>query len=413
VEPRFAGTKRPLLGRDEPKTDVLRLVSNWLSDERHGRWLMVLDNVDDMGTFFPPPLQGQQQRHNVLVSLAAYLPHSSNGSMLITSRNKEAAARLVGGHNRIKDVPVMEEGQGLQLLRNKLLDDKQDRAGNGDIAELVHALDRVPLAITQAAAYINRQARLSIADYLKEFRASDQKRESLLHHDAGDLQRDESASNSVVMTWQMSFEQIRRERPSAADLLSLMSFFNPQGIPEGVLRRHDKVKDSFNEDFNTLHAYTLFTIAEDNQTCEMHALVQFCTQVWLSSFGDKERWGSQFVELMAKEFPSGEFENWATCEQLLPLIEALLYAELSIEETTKAQVHVLRNAAEYLWRKGQYDMAQVVAEKVTEWREKDLGKQHPDGLICRKNLLLLQQEYKDARLGKTLKDKLWLFFTRA
>jgi len=36
----------------------------------------------------------------------------------------------------------------------------------------------------------------------------------------------------------MSFEQIREERRSAADLLSLMSFFNPQGIPESVLRNY-------------------------------------------------------------------------------------------------------------------------------------------------------------------------------
>jgi hypothetical protein len=30
-----------------------------------------------------------------------------------------------------------------------------------------------------------------------------------------------------VTTWQMSFEQIQQERQSAAELLSLMSFFNP------------------------------------------------------------------------------------------------------------------------------------------------------------------------------------------
>lgn len=53
--------------------------------------------------------------------------------------------------------------------------------------------------------------------------------------DAGDLRRDESASNSVVATWQMSFEHIREERPSAANLLLSISVFNPQGIPESVL----------------------------------------------------------------------------------------------------------------------------------------------------------------------------------
>jgi hypothetical protein len=38
----------------------------------------------------------------------------------------------------------------------------------------------------------------------------------------------------------MSIEQIQQERRSAAELLSLMSFFNPQGIPESTLRSYSK-----------------------------------------------------------------------------------------------------------------------------------------------------------------------------
>src|SRR5438477_76760 len=53
-------------------------------------------------------------------SLAAYLPQSRSGSILITSRNKDAATRLAGGFNNIKEVRVMNESQSLQLLRNKL-----------------------------------------------------------------------------------------------------------------------------------------------------------------------------------------------------------------------------------------------------------------------------------------------------
>jgi hypothetical protein len=96
----------------------------------------------------------------------------------------------------------------------------------------------------------------------------------------------------VVTTWQISFEQIRQERPLAAELLSLMSFFNSQGIPESVLRRHSReaargagledIKDAdsaFNEDLDTLQAYSLVSITADSDACEMHALVQFCTRV--------------------------------------------------------------------------------------------------------------------------------------
>jgi hypothetical protein len=63
----------------------------------------------------------------------------------------------------------------------------------------------------------------------------------------------------------MSFEYIREKRRSAADLLSLMSFFNPQGIQESILRRYsnvakqgneDKADDVFNGDLDTLQAYS-------------------------------------------------------------------------------------------------------------------------------------------------------------
>jgi hypothetical protein len=110
---------------------------------------------------------------------------------------------------------------------------------------------------------------------------------------AGDLRRDESASNSVVITWQMSFEQIRKKRPSAADLLSLMSFFNPQGIPETVLcvrlsestalggssiddDDDDDGGGGFHDDLDMLLGYLFVKVTADSEVCEMHQLVQRC-----------------------------------------------------------------------------------------------------------------------------------------
>lgn len=180
----------------------------------------------------------------------------------------------------------MNESQGLQLLRNKLLDTVTKEEG----VELLHALDYIPLAITQAAAYINQRTRMTILGYLNKIRANDKTRGNLLNWDLGDLRRDESASNSVVITWQMLFNRIRQERSSAADLLSLMSFFNPQGILELILRRYSKtaarlasedIADSISAD--TLRAYSLVTVTAKTDICE----------------------------------------NWTRCQQLLPHVELL------------------------------------------------------------------------------------------
>ncbi|KAJ4312335.1 hypothetical protein N0V94_007489 [Neodidymelliopsis sp. IMI 364377] len=273
--------------------------------------------------------------------LATYLSQSRNGAILITSRSKDAAARLAGGYNRIREVFAMNESEGLQLLRNKLKDPPPKEAA----VELLHALEYIPLAITQAAAYVNRRTRMTVARCLDEFRGDNKKRERLLKWNACELRRDNCAPNSVLTTWQMSFEQILQERPSAAELLSLMSFFNPKGIPESALRRYsreaagaanpeDEEEDAdsrFDEDLDTLQAYSLVSITADNDACEMRPLVQCCTRVWLSSFGDTEQWEHKFVALMAQELPNGEYGNWAKFQQLLPHVEPLFDAKPAAE----------------------------------------------------------------------------------
>jgi hypothetical protein len=344
-----------LPGRNDPKANVLRLVSDWLCNETNGQWMMVVDNVDDVQMFFPSrERQGDEAHVSLQTPLAIYLPQSRNGSILITSRSKDAAVRLAGGYHKITEVLAMDESEGLQLLWNKL----QDLPSEESAVDLLHALDCIPLAITQAAAYINQRAHMTTASYLDEFQRNNKKREHLLNWDAGELRRDRSASNSIVTTWQMSFERIRQERPSAADLLSLMSFFNPQGIPQSTLRRHSRTAagiaetwaegeadSAFDEDLDTLLAYSLVAVTANSNECEMHALVQFCVQAWLSSYNDAEQWEQRFITLMAQELPTGNYENWETCQQLLPHIEKLYNTQPAADDALKAWTQVLTNAA--------------------------------------------------------------------
>ncbi|KAH7092332.1 kinesin light chain 1 [Paraphoma chrysanthemicola] len=390
-----------LPGRDS-QANVLRLVGDWLRDEANGRWVMVLDNVDDAKTFFPPRKRQRDEADNgAQTPLAMYLPQSRNGTILVTSRNKDVAARLVGGYNKIKEVLAMDEGEGLQLLHNKLCDPPIEESA----VELLRALDCIPLAISQAAAYINQRARMSVTSYLDEFRRSSNKRESLLNQDMGDLRRDESAFNSVVTTWQISFEQIRRERRSAAELLSLMSCFNPQGIPESTLRRYsrdaaytaaaedkkddERIDSAFDEDLNMLHTYSLVSMTADNSTCNMHALVRFCTQVWLSSSSDAEQWKQKFVILMAQEFPVGDFENWANAVSVLA----------GQDQQTLNTVEVL---GWILLERGKYEEAERLQRRALVGRERQLGQSHHKTLDSVDNLAVTLDHLREFGEAETL-----------
>ncbi|KAJ4211931.1 hypothetical protein NW759_012218 [Fusarium solani] len=246
---------------------------------------MVLDNVDDVNLFHPSTnargnkAANQPTDENTVAKsdqrpLAAYLPKCRRGTILVTSRSMDAAEKLTGGQKAIYRISTMDDAQGLHLFRNKLNGDFDRDAA----ADLLGALDCIPLAITQAAAYINRRApRASVKTYLDAFRESDKKKGSLLNRDAGDLRRDETVSNSVVTTWQVTFEQIRRERPSAAKLLSFMSFFNPQGIPEFVLHDYDTdlmdnvdrdaESDDFEDDLDVLRGYSLVSVTAAQDVC--------------------------------------------------------------------------------------------------------------------------------------------------
>jgi tetratricopeptide (TPR) repeat protein len=411
-----------LPGLDNPKTDVLRLVSNWLCDEANGQWIMILDNADDIEVFYPK--QGRfkvGQLSNSTTSPIDYLPQSRNGSILITSRSKDAAARLAGGYQQIKEVDRLSEAQALQLLQNKL----QDTLGSGDPSDLLRALDHLPLAITQAAAYINRHApQVTINSYLDEFRKSDQNKENLLTQDTGDIRRDRSASNAVVTTWQMTFKSIQKERRSAAKLLWLMSFFNPQGIPEFVLQSYirslrakvrdlksvftalhygkdeseDRAQKELHADLSILKGYSLIYPTAQRGTWKMHPLVQLCARAWLASSKDLNEWRLKFLALMRRELDPENLERWEDYKELLPHIEGFYHSDPTGKSLEK-WLHLLEEVGKLLVNKGKYDEAGTLYQRQLERREKELGVRHLDTLTSVNslgNVLFSQGKYKEA-----------------
>ncbi|RYC81053.1 hypothetical protein BFJ63_vAg16064 [Fusarium oxysporum f. sp. narcissi] len=135
---------------------------------------------------------------------------------------------------------------------------------------------------------------------------SEKRRDSLLRSDKGDLGQQDGVSNSVVVMWQVTLEQIRREQPRAANLLSLVSQFQAQNIPEIMIHSYDTTADEqndvdgigtgsesdgesertgFDSDMDMLRGYSLVNISTVG-LCEMHSLVQFCTRSCISEFGD-------------------------------------------------------------------------------------------------------------------------------
>ncbi|MCJ1278041.1 hypothetical protein MMC21_005855 [Puttea exsequens] len=388
-----------IAGWNDPKADIFKLMYDWLRGYE-GTWLMVLDNVDsaDFLVNAQGPIQSQSSDSGcrTLRPLRDYLPQSQNGSILITTRSRESALKL-SERNDLIPVDPMDPSNAVKLLEKKL--ESTGQRNDKDYIELAAALEFMPLAIVQAAAYISQG----------------ESRCSVQHHEGGQLRRDGEAKNSIIITWQISFNHIHQTRPSAADLLSLMSFFDRQGIPESLIRdraqaengrgsreercsgdgegngnEDDSVSDSdsisesdnyneFEKDVRILRDYSFISF-DTNQTFEMHALVQLATRKWLEANGKLEQWKQCYIKNLSAEFPTGEYENWTYCQALFPHTKSAVTQRPKAEESLREWASLLYHAAWYALRKGSITEAVDLSQIAMKVRKKILGQEHKETL---------------------------------
>ncbi|KFA80741.1 hypothetical protein S40288_10363, partial [Stachybotrys chartarum IBT 40288] len=377
-----------IYGRQNPKANIFQLVHGWLQDRTKGPWVLILDNLDD-AQFLTSSSGGSggDSGDGSVRPLLSYIPHCQHGSVLVTSRNRSAALEVVEESNII-EVEPMNVKDAVTLFGKKFHQPISDDAFEL-VTTLVDSLEYMPLAIVQAAAYISqRWPRCSFKQYLDDYQASDRKKTGLLSYEGGKLRRDANAKNSILITWQISFDHIRQVRQSAADLLSFMSFCDRQGIPEMLLRNHDPNKevlsqelqrnssekgkdeycwseddssslqsdssniDTFEDDVLLLRNYSFVTANEDGYTFEMHRLVQLATLEWLELHKEKEKWRHQFLTKLCKEMPTGKYENWAICRTLFPHAQSAAAQLPKTQDSRREWATVLYRAAWYCLEMG-------------------------------------------------------------
>ena len=342
----------------------------------------MLDNADDNDTFF---------RYEDLQSgtttkekpLANFLPHTANGSILITSRNRSVALSLVTNPDNIINIEAMGEDDALALLKTKVLFEKSSET---DAKALVQALDGIPLAIIQAGAYISvRAPRTTIRSYFELFRESEKNQTHLLNTvDVEDLRRDYSIRHPVIMTWQISFKQIQETAPAATDLLALMSMFDRQGISAQLLMG-GKNQVEFEDVVAPLFSFSLITTKADQQSFEMHRLVQLSMIKWLQISEQLQTWEKSSIQILAKAFPSGEYETWLECQALLPHAKRLLDIASS-DDTDTILATLADNVGWYLNLPGDFKKAEAMHRRALKGYEKVLGAEHPHTLTSADNL---------------------------
>jgi tetratricopeptide (TPR) repeat protein len=397
-------------GRKDPQADVFKLVHDWLSDKENGPWLLVLDNADDAAVLSPTgngsKLSSSSNNSALQQHLSRYLPSSRHGSVLVTSRTKRAAREVVEDCDIIAIEP-MPDASAHALIRKKLGGIMEE---DNNIAKLAMMLDHIPLALVQAAAYIRERApRCSVRQYLEEYQQSDSRKTSLLNQEAGHLRRDRAGSNSVLTTWQISFDHIRSTRQSAAGLLSLMSFFDRQGIQDYLLHHQSSTAaervsatqndNGFEDDVLALRDYSFITVTRDANTFQMHSLVQLAMRTWLKNQGQLDKWREQFISNLCAELPTGEHKNWEKCQALFPHARAALAHRPKDRESLKKWALLLYKAAWYAWQRGRAGEAEEMSVISMKVRIAELGDNNVETLSSMRIVGLaraLGGKYKEA-----------------
>jgi hypothetical protein len=148
-----------------PMADVFSAVQQRLSHKSARQWVLIVDNADDAEMWFEPLANDG----NSSVRLFDCLPRSAYGSLLITTRSRKVAVRMASSDVIV--IPDLDEETAAQVLRMTLIlpvpADFDETA-----PELLNRLSCLPLAIVQAAAYINANG-ASLTDYLSLLCKSD------------------------------------------------------------------------------------------------------------------------------------------------------------------------------------------------------------------------------------------------
>ncbi|KAL4744260.1 hypothetical protein BDW72DRAFT_199784 [Aspergillus terricola var. indicus] len=227
---------------DVEPAEVKERVQSYFS-QTDEKWILIFDNADEIDMWLKgkpaaPPLKN-------------IIPRSENGHILFTSRNQQLALKLAAAN--VVSVPDVDPKTGKEIFKKLLM--RMDLLQDDHVTTtLLEQLSFLPLAISQAAAYIN-QNDISLARYMSLLGEQEASTIELLGEEFEDDGRYAEIQNPVATTWLVSFTQIHRVNQLASDYLSFMACINPRDIPESILPATTSAKQKV-EALGLLKAYS-------------------------------------------------------------------------------------------------------------------------------------------------------------
>ncbi|SCO12762.1 uncharacterized protein FFE2_12681 [Fusarium fujikuroi] len=419
------------LGVDERLDGLDLLDAVRIAIEVRPKWVMILDNADDLRLFgVSQQVRAGDTNEHQNQNLQKYVPCTSQGTVLWTSRDAHIIGPLVGARRGI-EVKSMAMDEATTLLATT--QDQPLREAGADA--LLEELQCLPLAISQAGAYMQRLS-MTAEQYLSLLKQGNSRWEVLKVSD-GDRHRRPEVSNSVLETWRISTERIRAESEMSYRILHVIAYVDIQDIPHELVaaaaRRCDEEDEDEDEtptrqvsDLEVLQAAARlkeFSFLSLRQTddggsrrYEMHKLVQEAIRYGLRVRGsagmtankvseigsgpkeDEAYYCGRALQVVDGLFPSSERATWARCEQYLThAIRVGEWAEIGGTETETA--NLLQRVSYFLYERGRWGEEEPVDSRAWGLRREVLGEKHPDTIDSMASLATTyhaQGRYKEA-----------------
>ncbi|KAL8994685.1 MAG: hypothetical protein Q9169_005415 [Polycauliona sp. 2 TL-2023] len=344
-----------LPGWDDPESSILELVSSWLSSTLDV-YLLVIDNADNIEHWWPGKYKSGVSLDDPSNDLSKYLPEERcDSQLLITTRDNRVASRLA---RKGKPIPVlpMSGTEASSLFLSKLGNERL-KIDEGDVHALLDELDHLPLAVSQAAAFIQENG-ISIDEYTTALQGKEA--EEFLHEELDDARRDEDSINSVYRTFKLSYDQIKKQKPRAVELLCLLAMLDRQSIPKSLLKTVVEVTTSL----SVLQSLSLVTTRAGQQSFQMHRLVQSFVRVSLQKDNSAHEYQEKALACVSKDYPTEiGVGQWPDCDALAPHVHIVTGFEYATTEARLDLGHLLCWAADFDIERGMYTQALDRAKK--------------------------------------------------
>jgi tetratricopeptide (TPR) repeat protein len=314
-------------------------------------WLLVFDNADQVDAL-RPWLPSMPLRPGV------------PGHVIVTTRRGG-----FGVLGEVLKVDVLDLEVAVELLSARVSGLARDLA-----EEIAKVLGRLPLALEQAAAYLDR-TQMPADEFLELLKTR------------ADVMLDKGV-------WALSFERLLDENPSAMQLMDVCAYLAPDAIPLRLFTEHadllpaplsDVASDplAFGEAVAALLDYSLVKRADAK--LQIHRLVQADLRSRHTAASSTESWAAA-VRLLWADTPAtiiGEPQNWPRWEQLLPhVLGATGFAEdlatPSGEQATMDTAWLLARAATYLQVHARPSEARPLMEHALQLAEANHTTAHAD-----------------------------------